>query len=132
MDSVISPYKRQKTAEENTLYVPPKECAIETRWEMVIDKSSGKRIRQSVQSTFQYVSIIDTLKYIFKDPEFTKLYLEFNTSYTCKPEVYERFCCSKVWKSLGLPKNTILIEVFTDDFEICSVLKSKARIAGVF
>lgn len=128
MEHVSSVYKRQKIIEADPLYVAPKEYAIGTRWEMVVDKESGKRFRQSVQSTFQYVSIIDTLKSVFRDTEFLKLYLDFNNKHTCQPGVYERFCCGQVWKKLGLPRNSIIIEIFTDDFEICSVLKSKANL----
>lgn len=131
MDSVCSSYKRQQIVEANPLYVAPKEYAIGTRWEMVIDKASGKRFRQSVQSTFQYVSIIESIKSIFADSDFRKLYLDFNNNHTCQPGVYERFCCSAVWKKIGLPKDAIVIEIFTDDFEICSVLKSKANLHKV-
>lgn len=128
MDKVCSAYKRLQIAEANPLYVPPNECAIGTRWEMVVDKTSSKRYRQSVQSTFQYVPIIDTLKSIFADPSFVKLYMDYNNDHVCQSGVYERFCCSEVWKKFGLPKNALLIEIFTDDFEICSVLKSKANL----
>lgn len=128
MDNVCTAYKRQKEVNADPLYVAPKECAIGTRWEMVVDKKSGKRFRQSVQSTFQYVSIVDTLKSVFQDSEFKNNYLKFNNDHTCVPGVYERFCCSEVWKELGLSRNALLIEIFTDDFEICSVLKSKANL----
>lgn len=128
MDKYCTSYKRQQFAEANPLYVSPNEYAVGTRWEMVLDKMSGKRYRQSVQSTFQYVSIIDTLKSIFADPNFTKLYMEYNNDHQCQPGVYEKFCCSEVWKTFGLSKNALLIEIFTDDFEICSVLKSKANL----
>lgn len=121
MDSVSSVYKRQQIVEKNLLYVAPKECAIGTRWEMVVEKASGKRFRQSVQSTFQYISIIDTLKSIFGDSEFMKFYLDYNNNHTCQPGVYERFCCGEIWKELGLPRNALIIEIYTDDFEICSV-----------
>lgn len=128
LNSVDSSYKRQKILEANPLYVAPQECAIGTRWEMIFDKTSGKRYRQSVQSTFQYISITETLKLIFRDSSFLNFYLNYNNDHTCQPGVYERFCCGEVWKQIGLPRDTILIEIFTDDFEICSVLKSKANL----
>lgn len=75
INKVDSVHKRQKIMDANPLYVAPKEYAIGTRWETVTDKSTGKRFRKSVQST-QYVSIIETLKSTFGNPQFLKLYLE--------------------------------------------------------
>lgn len=100
-----SAYKRNKQLKQSKAYVQPKELAVSQKWKTRLDLKSGLPNHTIVQSTFQYVSIIETLRQLFGQDNFRKIYFEFNTNenHICQNGVYERFCCSETGK-----ENTIL------------------------
>lgn len=82
------------------------------------------------QTTFHYVSILDTLKALFTQPNFRNVYFEYNLTekQTCAEGVFMDYCCAKNAQNcelFGDPK-TIVIDLGADDVELCSALKTKA------
>lgn len=70
LSGLDSTYKRKKEIECNEFYVPPEKIAIGTRWEIKKLRShrNGKIISvpRIIQSTFEYVSIVGTIRTLFK------------------------------------------------------------------
>lgn len=95
---VCNVYKRNRLYASNELYVPPQENAIGTRWELIRD-DSNRAIPQIIQCTFQYVSILGTLRSLFKKEEFKSIYFghdspsQSESQHSCVEGVYENFCC---------------------------------------
>lgn len=84
----------------------------------------------NIRATFQHVPIYKTLTALFKNDRFKQEYLEYNNNHTCVEGVYERFCCGKKFKENALflsEKNVIQLQIYFDDFELCSPLKTKTR-----
>lgn len=129
-------FKREKIYEANELYFKSKEMAIGTHWEIKRDKHSQKVYPNHVQSGLQYVSITDTLKSLFRRDDFKKMYFDYNSASTgqrhiCVPGNFRDFCCGKIYKDNDSFKNhpeSIQIQIFTDGFEFCDGLKSKANL----
>lgn len=127
-----SNHKRTRMITSNPLYVPPKEVGIGTRFELERDENSA--IPQRIQSTFQYVSIVDTIKSLFLRPEFKSIYFNYNSAvdtneHKCADDVYERFCCGSMYANstfFQADKNRLVIQIATDEFEPCEALQSKA------
>lgn len=132
-EKINSHYKRSKLFKSHPLYVAPQEMAVGTRFEIERDKQNMVAIPQRIQSTFEYVSLIDTLKSLFKRDDFKSQYFEHNSvnqsKHTCVDGVYERFCCGKKYKNTELfqtNKDSLQIQIATDDFEPCNPLQSKS------
>lgn len=131
-----SAYKRNKISEKNMMFVKPNDMAIGTHWETKRDSSLQKMIPVHTQSIFQYVSITNTLKTLFLRDEFKQLYLEYNSKSTgnrhvCTPGIFKDFCCGHIYKRNELFRHhpeSIQIQIFTDGFEMCQALKSKANL----
>lgn len=132
-EKINSHCKRTNLLVKDPLYVAPKEVGIGTRFELERDNESKTAIPQRIQSTFAYVSIVDTLKSLFKRDEFRTVYFEHNsenqTDHTCVDGIYERFCCGSMYKSTEFfraNKNRLQIQIGLDEFEPCNPLQSKA------
>lgn len=131
-----SVYKRNKICEKNDLYVKPEEKAIGTHWEMKRGTGLKQIYPLHVQSIFQYVPITNTLKSLFLRDEFKKLYFDYNDTltgnrHTCSEGNFKDFCCGHVYKNNDLFRihpESIQIQLFTDGFEMCDALKSKANL----
>lgn len=76
--------------------------------------------------------IIATLHSLFQNDEFRHLYFEYNTQkHVCVEGRYRNFCCGEVYKKSEIFNSdpyTLQIEIFTDDFDPCSPIKSKATV----
>lgn len=107
--------------------------AIGVRSEMIADKGNQSSYPETIQCTFQYVSIIDTIRSLFSREDFLRAYQSHNseTNHTCKNGEYSRFCCGSVFKTNELfrehPKS-LQIRLATDEFENCNALGSKATL----
>lgn len=129
-------YKRNKLCEENEYYVKPEEKAIGTHWETRRDRQTKKSYPVHAQSILQYVPITKTLKSLFRQKHFKKLYLDYNAESTgkkhkCTPGNYKDFCCGHVYKNNSLFNNnpeSIQLQIFNDGFEMCDALKSKSNL----
>lgn len=126
-------YKRTKKMKKLASYVEPEEKAIGLAWSVLKDKTTGKTTRKMVQSTFHYVSIIQQLKSIFADAAFCQQFFEYNSTkrHLCSAGIYEDFCCGEKYCGqeffLSNPE-AVQIQLFTDDFEPCDALKSRAGV----
>lgn len=135
LSSLDSKYKRKKDFELNEFYVPPKEVAIGTRWEIKKVKSCKTKkiisLPRRIQCTFQYVSIVDTLRSLFRSDDFRNMYLEYNANkdHVCENGKFRDFCCTKTYQQSKLFRNNpnaLQIQLASDDFEICNPLQSIA------
>lgn len=139
-----SAYKRKQEFASNEFYVPPGEVAIGNRMEMKKIKSrrNGKimYVPRVIQCKFQYVSILNTIRSLFKCDEFRKMYLDYNTNkdHTCENGKYRDFCCTKTFQEnefFQRNPNALQIQIASDDFEVCNPLQSKAnrhKITGIY
>lgn len=97
-----SSFRRKRNAKSDPSYVAPKELSIGTRYELIKTKRHGKMIKipRLIQSTFQYISILETIKSLFQCNEFRNLYFEHNhgRDHVCQPGVYKDFCCGDNFK----------------------------------
>lgn len=128
ISEVQSVYKRDKVFSRNQYYVAPVEKAVGTRMEMIYDKTDQVEKPHLIQSTLQYISPIESLKSFFKNEENRKLYFDFNRNHECVKNVYERFCCGKVFQSNSFFKSNpyaIQLAFSTDEFEVCNPLGSR-------
>lgn len=75
--------------------------------------------------------ITETLKSLFRQKHFKKLYCDFNTisggnKHECIPGNYKDFCCGEVL--FENHPDSLQIQIFTDGFEMCDPLKSKTNL----
>lgn len=103
-------YKRNKKFMFSPLYVAPQTISI----------NDG--------DSFQYVSILDTLKNLFKSKSFRDTYFNYNENHECRENIYERYCCAQNFKKNILfqsNENSIQIQIYYDDVQLTSPLKTK-------
>lgn len=134
--SVNSNYKRKKNVVANSRYVDPIEIAIGTRWENYKKKSNGFTITipRLIQSSFQYVPILQTLEALFSYEDFVKMYYEYNCNrvqnHICSPGKYFNFCCGSTFKSMQLfndQPHSLQLQIANDDFNPNNPLGSKSN-----
>lgn len=129
--------KRNSKFLQNDSYVKPKEISIGMRWERKQVKRRGRIVwvARLIQSTFSYVSIIGTLRSIFKSKEFCEMYFQYNSNerHTCTEGVYSDYCCGSTFKTEFFKQNidSLKIQLYSDEFELCNPLQSKAGIHKV-
>lgn len=133
LKDVDTAYKRSKKIKKSVSYVEPEEKAIGITWSVVKDNASGKISRKMVQSTFHYVPIIQQLKSIFTDDAFCQRYFNYNSTknHACTAGTYEDYCCGETCREkdfFSSNPEAIMIQLFTDDFEPCDALKSRAGV----
>lgn len=78
--------------------------------------------------TFQYVSILETLKTLFANKCFRVMYFTYNNNHECRENEYERYCCGRNYKENNFfqSNNTnIQIQIFYNDVQLTSPLKTK-------
>lgn len=114
-------------------FVESEEKSTGYKFKRVYDETAGCFISKTVQTTFQFVPITKTLSALFNDPVFEKVYMNFNSTrnHNCIEGVYHNFCCGKIYKSnpfFASNPYEVQIRLFTDDFEPCDPLKSKAGV----
>lgn len=142
-------YKRSKITFSSSNFVNTNEKVVGVRWEKKKCVINGKiiRIPRLIQSTLQYVSIIDTLRSLFDDEHFRNIYFEYNNAMNNNrmvtdpnnPDyIYSNFNSGSAFKNNPLFNEkpmSIQIQIGCDDFEICSELQSKAnlyKICGLY
>lgn len=120
--------KRQNVLNANESYVKPETCAIGLTWKS--KANCGKEIvaHDLQQTTYQYVSIIGSIKSYFVNDYFYKSYIDYNENrkHKCENDVYVDYCCGSLYKSSEiLTSTTLQIQLAIDEFEPCHALKSK-------
>lgn len=129
-----SSFKRQKIFISNPFYVKPEEISVGFRWEKRFNTRTLSYNNKSVPNIFQFIPITKTLKSIFSNLDFFKLFLDFNNSHICKKDTYRYACCGnrfQSFKDFFQNKQKILIQLYYDDFEVARVLGSKTIIHKV-
>lgn len=125
-------YKVNKTIMGNDFYVHPEERVLGTRFEQRRDKKTGHMLPELIQSTAFYVPIVRTIKSLFNNPEFNKIYFEHNSvKHVCASNELKSFQCGTVCRNNALFINdqfALQIQLSTDDFELNNPLQSKAGV----
>lgn len=121
----------KKSIRKSPFYVEPIEKSIGLKWKnAIVDPETQIPDHGLIQSTFQYVSILETLKSLFGNKEFIEAYLKFNLheKRKCVSGVYEDFCCGSIYPSIDIFKDpcSLQIVIGSDDFEVCCPVKTKA------
>lgn len=134
-------YRRNQNINASEFYVEPKEMAFGLRWEQRKVIRGGRKVfvPRLIQSTFQYVSIVETLTALFRYNEFRDRYFQFNArnNHDCRPENFSDFCCGSTFKATFfiVNRNCIKIQLYSDEFEVCNPLQSNAdvhKVLGVY
>lgn len=115
IDTFISRYKRDLHHKKSQYFVAPR----------VLHVGNTK-----INETLHYVPIRKTLTSLFSNENFKKEYFDYNNSHQCTDGIYERFCCGINFKNNKLfqsNKNAIQIQIFIDDFQITSPLKTRTH-----
>lgn len=125
-------HKLNKRFKTSSFYVHPQERAIGTRIEMKRDRRVNVAIPRTIQSTCAYIPISESLNALFKNEKFHQMYFEYNSQkHVCVEGRYRDFCCGDVHKNSVLFTSdpySMQIQIFTDDFEPCNPLQSKAGV----
>lgn len=126
-----SAFKRKKQIEKNPLYVPPEEKAIGFKWVQTFYESSQKLVRKYQQNTFQFIRPSAIIQALFSNTDFVKMYMNNvkNKGHDCAKNVFKDFCCGSNFTNSEFLRNNptaLKIQLFTDDFDPCDALKSKA------
>lgn len=125
---------------KSKFFVEPETKNIGLKWKTTTVPDQEIPDHTLVAATYQYIPVLKTLQSLFADPKFREEYETYNKSgkHKCQDGVYEDFCCGSLFKKSEFFKNNpnaIQIELSTDDFEVCSPLKSKAvkhKVCGVY
>lgn len=134
IDAFKSRFMRQKKMSSNPLYVHPSERAVGVRVEMQLDKVTGEEMPCLIQSSLQYISIIESLKSFFANSDNRKTYFQHQESHCCDENIFGCFRCGNVFQNSVFFQNNpnaIQIEIATDDVEICNALGSKSNVHKV-
>lgn len=122
-------HKRKQFVRNHKSYIEPQQLAIGTHFEMKRDKTTGILEHVHKQSTFSYVSPLEILTKLFKQPHFHDTYFTYQSKkHTCMPGIYRDFCCGSTFQNINLYRehqNALQLQVFIDGFEVCSALKTK-------
>lgn len=97
--------KRDKLCQKNDQYVNIKEAAVGTHWVMKPLKDSNISIPKRVQSTMEYIPLLETIASFFKDDMYKQAYFQHNQSHICDAGRYEYFCCGQVFKDNEMFQN---------------------------
>lgn len=131
--SFVFCFNRLKSMKKfGTKFVEPHEKSTGFKIKRVFDDTAKCVVSKSVQTTFQFIPISETLKALFSSTDFEETYINFNSQkdHDCNQREYTDFCCGDVYKSsdfFRLNPMAIQLRLFTDDFEPCDPLKSKAE-----
>lgn len=98
---------------------------------MVANKQKFNSAPHIVQCSFQYVSIIETIRSLFLRDDFLRAFNSSGDNHTCTSGEYSEYCCGSAFKNNTLfqshPKS-LKIQIATDDFEVCNPIGSKATL----
>lgn len=119
-------------------YVAPELKALGTRFECRRANHTETALPVRLQCNYPYISILKTIQCLAKNDEWLQTYLNYNKNggngHTCKKGEYVDFCCGEIFKNCELFQhhpNSLQIQIYTDDFEICNPIGSKATIHKV-
>lgn len=125
-EDVDSSYKMSKYFSENLSIVEAKEIFLGHRGETT--RRQGKFSQILAADTCQYISVIDTVKFLFSCEHFERLYRQSN--YRDDGKMYD-YSDGLVFKRHELYKNqpsALQIQLYFDDFETTNPLGAKTKI----
>lgn len=125
--------KRRSLIQKDECFVPSKAYGIGLAWSRKMRRVYKKTHYELLQTTYQYVSIIDTLKSLFKNSDFSQNFFEFNENrkHVCAEDIYENFCCGSIYKNKNVfTPTTIQLQLGIDEFEPCNALKTKSGLTN--
>lgn len=125
-------FKRDHRREKNPLYVQPEEKAVGLKWRTKCRAETDLPDHKLVQPTFQHVPIAKTLRSLFQNEEFGRVYFDYNnnTKHECVDGVYKNYCCGSNFRKNNLQshRNAVHIQLGIDDVEVCCAMKSRATV----
>lgn len=113
LDKFTSHYRRKAHFEKNPFFVAPEPLQIGSE---LIEKPMYSK------------NILKTLSCIFANSDYKNTYFEYNNNHECVENNYSRYCCGQNHKNnifFQTNKNAIQIQLFFDDFQVTSELKTK-------
>lgn len=127
-----SRYKRDRMIMSSENFVQPYEISLGLRMDIDARKNSLK----SVQSTFQYISILETLQMLFMNKDFNSLYIDYNEKLIHDEieNVYKTFNSGSIFNQndfFRINPYALQIQLSVDDFEICHVFGNKSTVHKV-
>lgn len=126
IDNYTSSYKRDKIVESMSNFIAPTAFHLSTYWN---NRPTGEIELKS--STFQYVSIVNTLEGLFSYSKFSEIYFKYNDDMRAEDGLYSHFNSGETYKNCTFfneNKNALQIQIFHDAFEPASALKSRASV----
>lgn len=133
VDKFRTSFLRKKFFQRQADYVPPREIAITIRYEHKFNPRSGNYFIKSVQSSFMYVSPLETLTRLLQHEEIRDLM--FKSNHVCTPGIYRAFCCCQNYKKNPFFQTTaprIRVTIYGDEVEPCDALKSAAGVHKMY
>lgn len=130
--------KRQNLIEKDVCYVMPQEYGLGLTWKSANSCGVDLVNHKLQQTTFQYISIIETIQSLFKIDSFNRNYFEYNENrkHVCTEGVYTDFCCGSIYRENPVfTPTTIQLQLGIDEFEPCDAVKSKAglhKMCGIY
>lgn len=121
-------WKRTKYFSEKRGVVKPVECILGVRYDNRRNPKSGNYEQVPVRGTFIYVPILDTLKFMCKNPEICDLLKRDQRS---APDLLTDLKDGSYFKNHPLfstKKHALQIQLYYDDFEPANPLGSKRGI----
>lgn len=83
LSNINNVYKRDKIVKSLQTYVEPIELSSGFKNALKKDKSSGKSIQSTAQSTFMFISPLKKLAILFSDEEYEQIYMNYNKNHVC-------------------------------------------------
>lgn len=119
----------------NSKYVEPETKSIGVKWKTCSRPGENIPDHKLIQANFSYVSLLKTLTVTLSDLVFRAEYVKYNNGkHKCENGVFKDFCCGSLYQNNEFfhnNPNALQIELSSDDFDVCSELKSKATIHKV-
>lgn len=115
------------------IFVEPEEKSTGFKFKRIFDEKANCVVSKSVQTTFQFVAPSKICTALFSSLEFENAYINYNTHQASsrKEGIYRNFCDGQTYKSNQFFQSNpfaIQINLFTDDFEPCDALKTRAGV----
>lgn len=126
-----SEYRRESEIKSHPRYVTSVPRSIGLLWQSKIDPITQENVPILIQAESQYVSIISVIKSLFMQKDFMDLYFKTNREHVCHESRIEKYCCGQNFKNSAFFQNNpdaLQIQLFTDDFDVCSPLQSNAGV----
>ncbi|XP_045898868.1 uncharacterized protein LOC123966797 isoform X1 [Micropterus dolomieu] len=126
LENIDSPYKMSKFFETEYSLVKPTEIFLGHRAETI--RKNGIAQQTLAADTFQYISVLETLKLIFNNEKFQTLYLQSHRSTDGKMRDYcdgAHFARHELYKT---HPDALQIQLYFDDLETVNPLGSKTKI----